>query len=88
MSVFYHSAFIPLQHSAFIGIGNGDEMPVVIDSGASSQSLSPFHSDFITLLHLLILKSLVLELKLLLKVLKWFNGRLQILQNYRLFIVG
>ena len=46
-SVFYHSAFIPLQHSAFVGIANGDEMPVVIDSGAS-RSLSPLRSDFVT----------------------------------------
>ena len=31
-SALYHSAFIPLQHSAFVGIANGDEMLVVIDS--------------------------------------------------------
>ena len=36
LEAFYHSAFIPLQHSAFVGIVNGDEMPVVIDSGASA----------------------------------------------------
>ena len=47
MSAFYHSAYIPLQHSAFVGIANGDEMSVVIDSGAS-RSLSPLCSNFIT----------------------------------------
>ena len=46
-SALYHSAFVPVQQSAFIGVAHEDEIPIVIDTGASC-SLSPLRSDFLT----------------------------------------
>ena len=46
-SALYHSAFVPVQQSAFVGVAHEDEMPIVIDTGAS-RSLSPLRSDFLT----------------------------------------